>query len=59
MQATVGAKHIKVGERVVVNGTKVGTLRFLGTTDFAAGEWAGVELVDAIGKNDGSVGGKR
>ncbi|KAF6024682.1 CLIP2 [Bugula neritina] len=57
--ATVGAKHIKVGERVVVNGTKVGTLRFLGTTDFAAGEWAGVELVDAIGKNDGSVGGKR
>ncbi|XP_067932017.1 CAP-Gly domain-containing linker protein 1-like [Watersipora subatra] len=57
--ATVGAKHIKVGERVVVNGSKVGILRFLGTTDFAAGEWAGVELGEAIGKNDGSVGGKR
>lgn len=34
-------------------------MRFLGTTDFAPGEWAGVELNEAIGKNDGSVGGKR
>ena len=36
-----------------------GTLRFLGPTDFAAGEWAGIELDAAIGKNDGSVGEKR
>ena len=55
----MGAKHIKCGDRVVVNGAKAGTLRFLGTTDFAAGEWAGVELSEPIGKNDGSVGGKR
>ena len=40
-------------------GTKTGTLRFMGPTDFAAGEWAGVELDSAIGKNDGSVGEKR
>ena len=33
--------------------------RFLGPTDFAKGEWAGVELDAAIGKNDGTVDGKR
>ena len=33
--------------------------RFMGPTDFAAGEWAGVELDNATGKNDGTVGEKR
>ncbi len=52
-----------MGDRVIVasatTGTKPGTLRFLGTTDFAQGEWAGVELDGPIGKNDGMVGEKR
>ena len=48
-----------LGDRVLIGGTKVGHLRYLGTTDFAKGEWAGVELDDPIGKNDGSVAGKR
>ena len=47
------------GDRVLIGGTKVGNLRYLGTTDFAKGEWAGVELDDPIGKNDGAVAGKR
>ena len=49
----------KVGDRVLVSGTKRGVLRYLGTTDFAAGQWAGIELDKAEGKNDGKVQGKR
>ncbi len=44
---------------MLIGGTKVGYLRYHGTTDFAKGEWAGVELDDPIGKNDGAVAGKR
>lgn len=36
---------------------KVGTLRFCGSTEFAGGLWAGVELHQPVGKNDGSVAG--
>ena len=37
---------------------KKGTLRFFGTADFAPGEWAGIELDEPVGKNNGSVQGK-
>ena len=61
--SSVAGGPVKLGDRVIVSsqtaGTKTGTLRFLGPTDFAAGEWAGVELDAPIGKNDGSVGEKR
>ncbi|XP_029569936.1 CAP-Gly domain-containing linker protein 4 isoform X2 [Salmo trutta] len=48
---------IQLGNRVVIAGQKVGTLQFCGSTEFAGGLWAGVELDQAEGKNDGSVAG--
>jgi hypothetical protein len=63
LNATIGetpVKHnLKIGDRVSVGGNKVGILRFIGSTEFAKGEWAGVELDEPVGKNDGSVHGKR
>ncbi len=43
--------HVKIG-------TKKGTVRFIGETEFASGTWYGVELVQPVGKNNGSVNGK-
>lgn len=50
---------LKIGDRVLVSGTKTGTLKYIGATDFAKGDWAGVELDEKQGKNDGAVSGKR
>ncbi|KAM4541457.1 CAP-Gly domain-containing linker protein 4 isoform 2-T2 [Fundulus diaphanus] len=48
---------IRLGDRVVIAGQKIGTLRFCGSTEFSGGLWAGVELDKPEGKNDGSVAG--
>ncbi|XP_057184054.1 CAP-Gly domain-containing linker protein 4-like isoform X1 [Triplophysa rosa] len=48
---------LHLGDKVVIAGQKVGTLRFCGSTEFAGGLWAGVELHQPVGKNDGSVAG--
>lgn len=53
---------LKIGDKVYVSTSKgvlPGRLRFLGHTDFASGYWAGIELDEPLGKNDGSVAGKR
>ncbi|KAG8197239.1 hypothetical protein JTE90_011390 [Oedothorax gibbosus] len=61
-----GARALREGDRVQIAPStagggpiKTGLLRYLGHTDFAAGEWAGIELDDPLGKNDGTVAGKR
>jgi dynactin 1 len=48
------ATALTVGARVLVAGKK-GEIKFVGQTKFADGEWIGVELDTAEGKNDGSV----
>ena len=60
--ASVTQKELQIGERVIVSssqGSKTGILRYMGSTEFAPGEWCGVELDEGTGKNDGAVGDKR
>lgn len=49
--------QLHIGDRVQVNSYH-GIVRFIGTTSFKAGTWAGIELETVgLGKNDGSVDG--
>lgn len=48
-----------IGQHVWVGGHRPGQIAFIGETHFAPGDWAGVVLDDASGKNDGCVSGKR
>ncbi|CAG9114575.1 unnamed protein product [Plutella xylostella] len=62
ISTTTTSNEVRLGDRVIVSssrGSKAGTLKYVGVTDFAPGVWAGVELDDPLGKNDGSVDGKR
>ncbi len=53
------ASDFSVGQRIWVNGNKPGYVQFIGGTQFAPGQWAGIVLDEPIGKNDGSVAGVR
>jgi len=62
LEPTYKAGPLRIGDKVFVNATKgllAGRLRFMGSTEFAPGYWCGVELDECLGKNDGSVAGKR
>lgn len=49
----------QLGQTVELQDGRIARVHFIGSTDFAAGEWLGVELDDDSGKNDGAVKGKR
>lgn len=49
--------NLMVGQEVWVDGTKKGRIAYIGTVHFSKGEMAGVHLDEAIGKNNGTVGG--
>lgn len=54
-----GSADFQIGDKVWVNGDKPGYVQFVGSTQFAPGQWAGIVLDEPIGKNDGSVAGVR
>ncbi|XP_033636643.1 CAP-Gly domain-containing linker protein 4-like isoform X2 [Asterias rubens] len=53
----LSSQGLRIGDRVYVGDSKIGTLQFCGTTHFASGLWAGVALDEPDGKNNGSVAG--
>ncbi|KAG7157460.1 CAP-Gly domain-containing linker protein 3-like [Homarus americanus] len=56
-KAVLKAMGLKLCDRVLISGVKTGTLRFVGTTEFATGLWAGVELETPTGRHNGTVKG--
>lgn len=50
---------MQVGSRCEVEGGRRGIIQYTGEADFAKGNWIGVEYDEPVGKNDGSVAGKR
>jgi hypothetical protein len=42
--------ELRIGQVISVGDSKVGTVRYIGTTEFASGEWVGVELELPVGK---------
>lgn len=50
---------LSAGQTVLTSDGRQGIIRFLGTTQFSPGEWVGVELDTAIGKNNGTVQGQQ
>ncbi|KAI1750574.1 dynactin [Xylaria castorea] len=50
---------IAIGQYIQLSDGRNATVRFVGQTHFAVGDWVGVELEDDSGKNDGAVQGER
>ncbi len=49
----------QVGQTVELSDGRTATIQYAGSTQFATGDWVGVELDEDSGKNDGAVQGQR
>ena len=60
--ADVSKHNVEVSRRCRLGDARRGTVRYVGEADEIPGlkgPWVGVELDEPVGRNDGSVGGKR
>lgn len=48
---------VQLGDWVRMDDQLAGQVRFVGSTQFADGDWVGLECQEAAGKNDGSING--
>lgn len=48
----------QIGDKVTVRDEE-GVIRFIGSTQFADGDWIGIELDSTLGRNDGALNGVR
>ena len=48
----VSEGELRIGQVITVGDSKVGTIRYIGATEFASGEWVGVELELPAGKSN-------
>ena len=51
--------EFQIGQTVELSDGRAATVQYVGNTHFAPGDWVGVELEDASGKNNGEVQGQR
>ena len=42
--------ELRIGQVITVGDSKIGSIRYIGTTEFASGDWVGVELQLPVGK---------
>ena len=53
----VGHQVARVGDTIELADRRRGIIRYIGETEFAEGDFVGLELLKGIGKHDGKVQG--
>lgn len=51
--------RLHIGDRVMISGTKFGTLQYVGRIHIEQGIWCGISLDGPLGKHDGKIDTKR